>query len=87
MRWPMTSAVIDMSDEVSCPLRSALKNLAKLHDLPPFERMFLSGRIALVAAESEHVEQWRTALALPPLGDDGRSEGFWMGDRILLVTV
>lgn len=79
--------MIDGHEEMTCPVSSALKNLAKVHGLPPFTALYSSGRIALVAAEEDAAVLWRQALALPPFNADGRTEGFWMGDQIRLVIV
>lgn len=79
-------------DEVTVPVGSALKNLAKLHDLPPFVKLYQSGRGAIVVVHRKYAEQWRTALGAGPFvpeteGDTTTwtAEVFWMGTRVRVI--
>ena len=80
-----TATISDGTETV--PALTALKNLAKLHNLPPFDRIYSSGRHTLVAVDCLVSDQWRAALALPPFDADGETEGFWMGSQIKLVKL
>jgi hypothetical protein len=69
------------------PVGTALKNLAKLHDLPPFDRLYSSGRRTVLAVTKLDACLWRAALSLPPFDADGITEGFWMGGLVKLVKL
>lgn len=69
------------------PSSTALKNLAKLHDLPPFDRLYASGRRTVVAVSKLDACLWRSALGLPPFDANGVTEGFWMGTQVKLVKL
>lgn len=83
--------MVDAHEEMSCPIGSALKRLAKIHGLPPFVKLYQINeegrRQAVVAAEDAAAEPWRRALALPPFGDSGETEGLWMGDLVKVVAL
>lgn len=64
------STVTVTPDSHTMPIGTAIKNLAKIYDLPPFERVYQSGRTAIVAVSHEHAEAWRAALAAPPFAED-----------------
>ena len=69
------------------PASTALKNLAKLHELPPFDRLYVSGRRTVLAVGKLDACLWRAALSLPPFDADGITEGFWMGVQVRLVKL
>lgn len=77
-----------------CPIGSALKNLAKLEDLPPFTHLYQSNQTALVAVPEADAEGWRRALGAGPFLPDmaehtitWRTEVFWFGAKVKLVYV
>jgi hypothetical protein len=71
----------------TAPVGTALKNLAKLHDLPPFDRLYSSGRRTVVSVTRLNACLWRAALSLPPFDADGVTEGFWMGSQVKLIKL
>lgn len=79
--------MIDAHEEHRTPVSSALKNLAKVHNLPPFDRMYVSNRVVVIATARLDGCLWRAALGLPPFDADGETEGFWMGDKVRLVKL
>lgn len=83
----MTATAMVSDGTETVPVSTALKNLAKLHDLPPFERLYSSGRRTVVAVTKLDACLWRAALGLPPFDADGITEGFWMGDQVKLVKL
>ena len=82
----MPTAMISDGTE-TVPALTALKNLAKLHDLPPFDRIYSAGRRTVVSVDRLAAGLWRTALGLPPFDGNGETEGFWMGTQVKLVKV
>lgn len=79
-------------DSMDVPVSSALKNLAKLHDLPPFVKLFQSNRTALVVVHRKYAEQWRAALAGSEFTPDTEGDtttwesvAFWMGAKVRVV--
>ena len=82
----MPTAMISDGTE-TVPALTALKNLAKLHDLPPFDRIYSSGRRTVVSVDRLDACLWRAALGLPPFDAHGETEGFWMGSVVKLVKL
>lgn len=82
----MTATLISDGTE-AVPVGTALKNLAKLHHLPPFDRLYSSGRRTVIAVTKLDACLWRAALGLPPFDADGITEGFWMGGQVKLIKL
>lgn len=82
----MTAVMVSDGTE-AVPVCTALKNLAKLHSLPPFDRLYSSGRRTVIAVAKVDACLWRAALGLPPFDVDGVTEGFWMGGQVKLVKL
>jgi hydrogenase maturation factor len=64
------STVLVHPDAATIPVGSALKNLAKIHELPPFVKLFQSERTAVVVVPREYAEQWRAALGAGEFAED-----------------
>lgn len=79
--------MVDADDEATVPVPSAIKSLAKIHQLPPFTKMYVSERVVVIAVPKLDGCRWRAALGLLPFDGDGETEGFWMGDKIRLVKL
>ena len=86
------SAVTVHPDSATMPVSSALKNLAKVHDLPPFVKLFQSNRTAIVIVSRKHAEAWRAALAAGEFVPDTEDStttwtatAFWLGEQIRVV--
>ena len=80
-------------DSVAMPIGTALKNVAKLNDLPPFVRLYQSGRKAVVVVHRKYSDQWRAALGAQAFVADTDNDGltlwtselFWFGACVQLV--
>jgi len=86
------STVTVAPDNAVIPVSSALKNLAKLHGLPPFVKLFQSNRTAIIIVHRKYSEQWRAALAAGEFTADTEgdtttwtAEAFWMGARVRVI--
>lgn len=84
----MTTLMVN-PDSVAMPVGSALKNLAKLHDLPPFVKLYQSDRAAVIVVHRKYAEAWRAALGAGRFIEDREggtstwtAEVFWMGAQI-----
>lgn len=80
----MTAPVVRPAYADPTPLSRALKGLAKVHALPPFQRLYGHGRASVVVVAPEDAEQWRRALGAPPLAD-GAASVFWLGAKVEIV--
>lgn len=79
-------------DNTAVPVGTALKNLAKVHDLPPFVKLFQSGQTALIVVHRKYADAWRAALGAGEFTPDTEgdtttwtAEAFWMGARVRVV--
>lgn len=75
-------------DEATMPVASALKNLAKVHDLPPFVKLYQSQRTAVVVVHRKYAKQWQAAVGAGPFVGDGvlmMAEAFWMGAQVKIA--
>ena len=87
----MTTIVV-RPDALAVPIGSALKNLAKVHDLPPFVKLYQSSRTAVVVVHRKYAEQWRAALGAGSFTEDREggtstwtAEVFWLGAQVRIV--
>lgn len=85
----MTATVVH-PDHTNTPVGSALKNLAKIHDLPPFVKLFQNARTAIIVVHRKYAEQWRAALVADDFTPDTEgitwtATAFWMGARVQIT--
>jgi hypothetical protein len=76
------------------PITRALKGLAKVHDLPPFQRLYSSGRATVIVVSQAHAGDWRAAIGAgdfrPEIGEaftTWRADAFWLGVKVGVVYV
>lgn len=85
------STVLVHPDAATMPVGSALKNLAKIHELAPFVKLYQSQRTAVVVVHRKYAEAWRAAIGAGQfeLDDDGLTmtakAPVWFGACVQIV--